>query len=1460
MIQSKFFKKCLAVFLAFFLVFSSAPGWHNFSFAVSGTINFSGVDMSETGDTVTDGQTGSVAASDIPGIDIDIFGSTDKTTKVGKFIYLDFQNVITPSDVPTYTYNYIVIQSRDGSNFNLQSIYINNCNMMEDAVFVEGVRDGVTQGTVNLVLDPGGNPSQFTSSNGLDASIFQNVDKVLISSNTVSSTDITAGIGGIQIGDAVQPTVTLTADTTNNSVDNELEITFPPDATFESSVTGITYDGNALTSNQYTVSSGKVTLKPSVSENVFLRTPKTGNVVVTATGYGNSTVSQTLLAGAVASIEVNTQPVPGASSGLTFSTQPVVNLKDQYNNLCSNGVSSTANVIASTKSGTGSWIIGGTTTKAAVGGIATFTDLSHTLVSAGNGSITFTSGLITTESQTFNIPQNASKTLTADTSNDDVDHDLEITFASDATFEGAITGITYDGNALTNNQYTISSGKVTLKPSVADNAFLRTPKIADVVIQATDYEDSVVSQTIQAGLATTLEIVTQPVAGASSGANFATQPIVQLKDQYGNVCTTGSSATASVVAGAKNGTGTWTIGGTTTKAAVSGVVSFSDLSHTLLSAGNGSITFTSGALTMDSQSFTIPEKAAKTLTADTTANDVDSDLEITFVSDAAFESAITGVSFDGNPLTSNQYVVSSGKVTLMPSVADNAYLRTSKTANVVVSATSYGDSIIAQTILPGAMTTLEVFTQPVAGASNGLAFATQPVVRVLDQYGNLCSLGTSASVNVTASAKNGTGSWTIGGTTTKSAVSGVVTFTDLTHTLVSTGNGSITFTSGAKTVDTQSFNVPQYAAKTLTADTTNNTVDYDIEITFAPDLSFENAITGVSYGGHTLSNNQFVVGSGKVTLKPIIADNAYLRTAGTENVVIHANTYGDSIIPQTIGVGALHHMILTQNVTPPTAMGGDFAQQPVVALVDQYENVVTTDETTVVTVAKEDLGDWTLKGNDTVTASAGLVTFSGLGITNTKPVSNAQLRFTATGLSKVLSNTMNLPGPPTSPSTEPSTEPADASLEATSTTDEKVVVIVNGVAQNTGMVSKSVENGLAVLTVEVDAKSIERQIDEAINKGTPSTTNKIQIPIMDTSSDRIKVALTGDVVKQLEKSTFDVSVKRDNVEYVIPASEFTITKVGEALGKGESALSEIEIIVKLDKVDQTTRARLQDGVKAKGAEVVFDPIAFDISAQGVDANGQKQTVEIKQFTTYVERILTIDGDIDPSKITTGIVFNEDGTFNHVPTEVYNENGKWYARVNSKTNSKYAVIWHPIEVDSVAQHWSKTAVNDMASRLVVTDYEVFKPNQVITRSEFTDYLVRALGLYRSGISNTSPFSDVPLEHEYLASIAYAKSFGLVTGTADGFFNPEGIMTREEAMVLLARAMKFAQYVSSGSVEDAMFDDFGQVSSWAEQSVTEVLSAKLIVGIANQRLAPQKTLTKAESVQMIQTFLVKTGLIN
>ena len=180
-------------------------------------------------------------------------------------------------------------------------------------------------------------------------------------------------------------------------------------------------------------------------------------------------------------------------------------------------------------------------------------------------------------------------------------------------------------------------------------------------------------------------------------------------------------------------------------------------------------------------------------------------------------------------------------------------------------------------------------------------------------------------------------------------------------------------------------------------------------------------------------------------------------------------------------------------------------------------------------------------------------------------------------------------------------------------------------------------------------------------------------------------------------------------------------------------------------------------------QVVVKPVDFEITC----TSGSK-TVSVSKFKGYVERTVAIPVGIDPSKVTTGIVLNSDGTFSHVPTTIVKIDGKYYAKINSLTNSTYSVIYNPIEFADVAKHWAKASINNMGSRLVISGVgeNNFEPNRDITRAEFAAIMVRALGLAPDAAKNT--FSDVSASSWYSGYVGTAASYGIISGyDADTF---------------------------------------------------------------------------------------------
>ena len=124
---------------------------------------------------------------------------------------------------------------------------------------------------------------------------------------------------------------TLTSDSSANTVDNNLDITFTDDAVWRG-LAVVKIGTTTLTSGtDYDLTAGNLQLKPS-GLNVLLTTPGSKSVTVVATGYTDATVTQVINAGAPtanSTATISAALAPNTSRTITCTA------KDQYNNLVS---------------------------------------------------------------------------------------------------------------------------------------------------------------------------------------------------------------------------------------------------------------------------------------------------------------------------------------------------------------------------------------------------------------------------------------------------------------------------------------------------------------------------------------------------------------------------------------------------------------------------------------------------------------------------------------------------------------------------------------------------------------------------------------------------------------------------------------------------------------------------------------------------------------------------------------------------------------------------------------------------------------------------------------------------------------------------------------------------------------------------------------------------------------------
>ncbi len=422
-----------------------------------------------------------------------------------------------------------------------------------------------------------------------------------------------------------------------------------------------------------------------------------------------------------------------------------------------------------------------------------------------------------------------------------------------------------------------------------------------------------------------------------------------------------------------------------------------------------------------------------------------------------------------------------------------------------------------------------------------------------------------------------------------------------------------------------------------------------------------------------------------------------------------------------------------------------------------------------------------------------------------------------------------------------------------STTPEKpagLQVIVDGVVKDqiaAGSTTK--ENGKSVLTATIDPSKLADQLKQAADKST------VVIPVT-ASVDKVSVVLTGEAVKSMENKQAVLEVQTPSGIYKLPAGQIAIDKISSKLG-AQLKLSDIVVHVEIAKSGEAAAVLAENAAAQGNFEVAAPPVAFDVTAS---YNGK--TVSVEQFSSYVEREIPLPAGVDPSKVTTAAVLNPDGSVRHVPTYITTRDGKHYAVVNSLTNSDYFLIWNPKTFADVEGHWSKQAVNDMASRMIVkgSDENHYNPDAVITRAELAAIVVRALGLSDNGSGTT--FSDVNSADWYAGAVAKAVEYGLIEGYDNRTFAPNRTITRQEALVIMSRAMKLAGLEADGIDAESLLSSFADrtaVASWAKPAMAAAVKNGLVEGSAGG-LNPTGNLTRAETAAIVQRFLIKANLID
>ena len=121
------------------------------------------------------------------------------------------------------------------------------------------------------------------------------------------------------------------------------------------------------------------------------------------------------------------------------------------------------------------------------------------------------------------------------------------------------------------------------------------------------------------------------------------------------------------------------------------------------------------------------------------------------------------------------------------------------------------------------------------------------------------------------------------------------------------------------------------------------------------------------------------------------------------------------------------------------------------------------------------------------------------------------------------------------------------------------------------------------------------------------------------------------------------------------------------------------------------------------------------------------------------------------------------------------------------------------------------------------------------------LVKTFGLTGPATDN---FDDVEAGKYYADALAIAKTAGIATGYGDGNFGPEKTITRQDMMVLVAKALEFAgiELDTDTAVLDS-FADADKIADYAKPYVAALANNGFATGTDNG-IEPTALITRAQ----------------
>ncbi len=171
----------------------------------------------------------------------------------------------------------------------------------------------------------------------------------------------------------------------------------------------------------------------------------------------------------------------------------------------------------------------------------------------------------------------------------------------------------------------------------------------------------------------------------------------------------------------------------------------------------------------------------------------------------------------------------------------------------------------------------------------------------------------------------------------------------------------------------------------------------------------------------------------------------------------------------------------------------------------------------------------------------------------------------------------------------------------------------------------------------------------------------------------------------------------------------------------------------------------------------------------------------------------------------------------------------------------------------ANGWGKQYIESLYHRGIISGKAegIFDPEAKITREEFVKLVVELFGLTDKTLQ--SGFADVAADAWYAPYVATAKQHGIVNGVSAVRFGVGEPITRQDMCKILYEMLVKMHLPQQGDAQEILFNDAQTIAEYAQSAVRALVSLRIIQGDNLGNFHPNNHATRQEAAKLIYGML-------